>query len=120
MAARKRKKIRKLRGSHTHGYGSKKKHRGGGSRGGRGFSRMRKINVDKGFYSLKKKDRTINIREIVMLSEEKEGNEIDLTKLGYDKLLSGGNVSEPLTVKVKKFSKKAKNKIEKAGGKIIE
>ena len=32
------KKVRKFRGSHTHGYGSKKKHRGAGSRGGRGMA----------------------------------------------------------------------------------
>ena len=32
------KKTAKLRGSRTHGYGSSKKHRGGGSRGGRGMA----------------------------------------------------------------------------------
>ncbi len=35
---RRRRKVRKLRGSHTHGWGCKKKHRGGGSRGGRGMA----------------------------------------------------------------------------------
>ena len=34
----KRKKSRKLRGHKTHGYGSKKKHRGAGNRGGRGMA----------------------------------------------------------------------------------
>lgn len=34
---RRKRKVRKLRGSHTHGWGGcKKKHRGGGSKGGRG------------------------------------------------------------------------------------
>jgi len=116
MVARKNKKVRKQRGSHTHGYGSKKKHRGGGSRGGRGFSRMRKLNVDKGFHSLKKKDTTINVGGLGKMG----GDEINLTELGYDKLLSAGNVDRSISVKVKRFSKKAKVKIEKAGGKIVE
>ena len=38
MVVRREKRVRKLRGSKTHGWGSKKKHRGGGSRGGRGMS----------------------------------------------------------------------------------
>src|SRR3989344_7248475 len=36
MPANRRKKDSRLRGSHTHGWGSKKKHRGSGHRGGKG------------------------------------------------------------------------------------
>src|SRR3990172_6119552 len=42
MVVRKRRKIRKMRGSATCGYGNGKKHRGGGSRGGRGKAGMMK------------------------------------------------------------------------------
>jgi large subunit ribosomal protein L15 len=34
--------------------------------------------------------------------------------------LSKGDLTRPLTIKAKKFSKKAKEKIEKAGGKAVE
>jgi len=129
MTIRFRKKLRKQRGTQTHGYGSKKKHRGGGSQGGRGFSGMHKHKFSlttsyakdhygyTGFFSLRKKDKTINIDEIIKLAEN--NNEIDLTKLGYSKLLSRGKITRAITIKVKKYSQKAKEKIEKAGGKII-
>ena len=42
MVVRFRKKVRRMRGSHTHGWGAKKKHRGAGSRGGRGQAGMLK------------------------------------------------------------------------------
>ena len=38
MTVNRRKKVVKQRGSHTHGWGSKKKHRGAGNRGGRGMA----------------------------------------------------------------------------------
>jgi large subunit ribosomal protein L15 len=130
MTVRFKKKMRKMRGSHTHGYGSKKKHRGGGSQGGKGFSGMHKHKFSltvahkkdfygyKGFHALKKKEKTINVGELKKIANEDE-KEIDLMKLGYGKLLSKGSLSAPITIKVEKFSKKAKQKVEKAGGKII-
>ncbi len=45
--------------------------------------------------------------------------EIDLSKLGYGKLLGRGEIKQKLTVKVEKFSASAKEKLEKAGGKLI-
>ena len=45
--------------------------------------------------------------------------EIDLKQLGYGKLLARGKVKHKLTVRVEKFSASAKEKIEKAGGKVI-
>ncbi|MBI2138503.1 uL15 family ribosomal protein [Candidatus Woesearchaeota archaeon] len=38
MVVNKRKKFSRMRGSHTHGWGSKKKHRGSGNRGGFGMA----------------------------------------------------------------------------------
>lgn len=131
---KKRKKIVKLRGSKTHGYGSKKKHRGGGSKGGRGRAGsfkhkkvlMRKLGLienKRGFVSLKKKGikpevRAINLKDIVKIAKDKK--EIDLKELGFDKVLGKGNLEKPITIKARFFSNKAKEKIEAAGGKAIE
>ena len=38
MTVHKRKKNSRQRGSHTHGWGAKKKHRGAGNRGGKGMA----------------------------------------------------------------------------------
>jgi len=136
------KKVRKLRGSHTHGYGSKKKHRGAGSRGGRGMAGSGKRADQKkpsilkkygkkyfgryGFRSLKKKIRAVNIDYLEKLVNKnlvkKEGDVflIDLEKLGYEKLLSAGKVTQKFKVLVKSASKKAIEKIKKLGGEIIQ
>jgi len=142
----KTKKVRKLRGSHTHGYGSKKKHRGAGSRGGRGLAGSGKRAAQKkpsifkkygkkyfgryGFKSLKKKIKAINIdyleKNIEKLVKKKlvkkEGNTflIDLNKLGFEKLLGSGKVTQKFKISVKSASKKAIEKIKKAGGEIIK
>lgn len=143
-------KTRKMRGSKTCGYGSKKKHRGKGSKGGKGYAGSHKhkwIKIIKeepdhfgkhGFTSIKRVERKIiNIEDLdKLLKDFEEGKikieenkikesensiEIDLTKLGYDKLLGKGKITskKPIVIFVKSFSKKAKEKIESAGGKII-
>jgi len=121
-------KVRKMRGQRTHGWGSKKKHRGGGSRGGRGFAgghkhhyiKMLKYYPDhfgkKGFSSLSDKIKIININDMLKIAK---GNEINLTEMGYDKLLSKGKIDRAVTVTVNKCSSNAREKIEKAGGKVI-
>ena len=126
MTVRFKQKTRKWRGRTSHGWGMKKKQGGGGSLGGRGlggghkhkFSFVTSKEPDrfgyKGFYSKTKKDRALNINNI----EKMDGNSFDLGKLGYDKLLGTGKINRAVTVKVTKFSKKAKEKIENAGGKI--
>ncbi|MAG50177.1 50S ribosomal protein L15 [archaeon] len=136
------KKVRKFRGSHTHGYGSKKKHRGAGSRGGRGMAGSGKRADQKkpsilkkhgkkyfgryGFRSLKKSVKAVNIEYLEKLVKEnlvkKEGDTflVDLGKLGYGKLLSLGKVTQKFKVLVKSASKKAVEKIKKAGGEVIQ
>jgi large subunit ribosomal protein L15 len=129
MTARFRKKVRKWRGRTSHGHGAKKKARGGGSLGGRGFAGLHKHKYSsvttgsldyefgyKGFHSRKKKVKAINVGELEKISKE---NEIDLTALGYSKLLSRGNVNRALTIKVNSATGRAQEKIEKQGGKII-
>ncbi len=133
---RHRKKSRKIRGRKT-GRGSGKRARGAGNRGGRGKAGINKraahkktllINHPelsskrKGFVSVKQKNefhpKVINVGDLDKLSV-KIGNEINLNKLGYQKLLGSGKVLNKLVVKVKLFTESAKKKIEAAGGKII-
>ena len=47
-------------------------------------------------------------------------DKINLTELGYDKLLSKGKAKSKYEIIVSSLSAKAKEKIESAGGKIIE
>ena len=43
---------------------------------------------------------------------------IDLTELGYDKLLGGGQTKNAYVVKVEKFSASAEEKIKQSGGEV--
>jgi large subunit ribosomal protein L15 len=44
---------------------------------------------------------------------------LDLRSIGYNKLLGGGTLQEPIVLKVAKVSATAKQKIELAGGEIV-
>lgn len=127
------KKKKKMRGKRTHGYGSKKKHRGKGSKGGRGYAGSKKhhsIGLKKyepGHFEKKKLKtkeekgmrepvETINVKDLDMNFDEKE---IDLREMGIDKLLGGGQINREVKVKVDDYSEKAKQKIEDVGGQII-
>lgn len=131
-------RVRKMRGSRTHGWGVSGQHRDGGMRGGRGrtgrFTHKRSkvlaegIELGKhGFVSHPiRVIRTINLSDLGGLipdcPEEKSKDElplIDLTKLGYGKLLGKGTLERPVEVRVAKASKSAVRKIEKAGGRLI-
>jgi large subunit ribosomal protein L15 len=127
----KRKKSEKMRGSKTNGYGSKKKHRGGGSKGGKGnagatkhkktfFKRWGKHKEPR-FKSLEHRgirtmEKAINIGDLVKLSDK---SEIDAAHFGYGKVLSEGFLDRAVTIKAKSFSERAKAKIEAAGGKAV-
>lgn len=125
MPPRFRKKVHNMRG-YRRGYGSKKKHRGKGSKGGKGMGGSTKHKRSyiyaydrqhfgyKGFHSLQKKEKAINVGELAQF-----GSDINLTELGYGKLLSKGAVTAALTVRVAACSPKAREKIEAAGGKIV-
>ena len=125
-----RKKNSRQRGSKTHGWGAMKKHRGAGNRGGRGMAGTGKradqmkpsiikwYGLDNyfgrhGFHrhaSLIKKIKPINVGDLNF-----DSHEIDLSKLGYNKLLGKGEVKTKYIIKVEQCSKKAKEKIEKDG-----
>jgi large subunit ribosomal protein L15 len=134
MVVRRDRKIRKKRGSRTCGYGITKKHRGAGSRGGRGNAGLMKhkktwmLKNDpdhfgkKGFkVPVKAKNivRAITLRDLDILARKSGKTEIDISEFGYDKILSKGSLTQPLTVKAKKIVERARKKIEDSGGKVV-
>lgn len=141
--AHKDRKTQKFRGSRTCGYGNTQKHRGAGSRGGRGMAGSKKHKwsfVSKympehfgrvGFkrpLKVLRDENKINIGElnenlgklvekgIIELKNKKYI--INLKQIGYEKLLGSGNVTNAMEITVEKSSKSAIEKVENAGGKV--
>ena len=114
MVVRRRKKHRRFRGRRTY-HGSHKKWRGGGSRGGRGKAGLHKHKWSytvkyepehfgkKGFRSLRKKGRGINLCELERMAKKSGENVIDVVKLGYEKVLGFGKITVPVKVMAKKL-----------------
>jgi large subunit ribosomal protein L15 len=134
-------KIRRKRGSRTHGYGQVGQHRKG-TKGQAGLHKHRwtyliKYEPDyfkkKGFTSQKaisRKTNVINVGELdelaYKLTAEKKLERkqkkllLDLDQLGYSKLLGMGKITKPMLVKVNAYSEAAAKKIEEAGGQILQ
>ena len=137
MVVNKRKKFSRQRGHHTHGWGSKKKHRGAGNRGGRGMAGTGKRGdalktlywKDKKYFGkhgfkkkgVKKEVKVINIGDIEENLNRflEKGDAIDLGGFGYNKLLGKGRIRSKLKIKVDSASSKAVEKIKKAGGEVV-
>lgn len=141
MATRLR-KVRRLRGSRTHGWGISGQHRGGGMRGGHGkagwckhkWTYIVKYGRDsigkRGFRNPTSKSlKTLNLSQLEDLirrlkaSDErllKKGDKylIDLKALGYDKLLGNGKIYTPIIVSISEYSENARRKLEEIGGAI--
>jgi large subunit ribosomal protein L15 len=138
MATRFR-KSRRQRGSRYCGWGQIGQHRQSGSRGGTGGAGKHKhlwirtvIEEPEHFGHDSTKSmrqnrltRWINLRDINDLvsrfgSTDEHGKPmLDLRSMGYNKLLGGGTLQEPIVLKVAKVSATAKQKIELAGGEIV-
>jgi large subunit ribosomal protein L15 len=128
-------KIRKFRGSRTVGYGRIGQHRDSGSKGHRKVGRHKHLwsyvtTYEPDYFgkngftspqSLHRHENTINLKKVEEIAQtsQQENPHIDLTALGYTKLLGTGKVTKPLTVQVSSYSKSAAEKIKKAGGEII-
>lgn len=131
-------KIRRQRGSRTHGWGQVGQHRGSGHQGGRGKAGMHKHHWtrtvlldknpfgEKGFTSPTRKitRKWVNVGDLDDLfpkyGKKEEGkNVLDLASLGYDKLLGAGKVSSKYSIIIKAFAESAKTKVEAAGGEVI-
>jgi large subunit ribosomal protein L15 len=134
----KERKTRKMRGSRTHGYGRIGQHRDAGSKGQRKVGRHKHLwsyvtTYEPDYFgkhgftspqSLKRKENVINVAkldEIAVLSTETEKGKthVNLTTMGYTKLLGTGKITKPLTVTVPACSKTAEEKIKKAGGQVL-
>lgn len=144
MKLKKRKKSRKMRGSHTHGRGFKKKARGSGHRGGVGMAGTGKRADQKKTLvltlygndyfgkskTLRRKqtaklevinlgDISKNLQSFVkkgIAKKSKENHEIKLEKY---KILGEGEVNEKLIIRAGAASKSAIEKVKKFGGEII-
>ena len=141
----KNRKVRKYRGSRTHGYGQIGQHRCRGGRGGTGKAGLDKHKwtyvlrncptywEKKGFVSartLNKKVKIINIGKLDDLVTKMENEKklerkdkkifLDLELLGYDKLLGTGEIKKPILVKIGSFSETASEKLQEAGGAIFK
>lgn len=146
MVNRTRKKNTRMRGSKTHGYGSMKKHRGAGHRGGRGNAGSgkradskkptfwkawggEKDPAKKGFHSITGTTQyTMNVGHLSSIAdrlvEERKAAVtqgayvINLRELGVTKLLGAGKVAKKLKITVPIIAPAAKEKIEAAGGSV--
>ncbi|WP_291998736.1 uL15m family ribosomal protein [Caldivirga sp.] len=142
---RREKKSRKLRGWRTHSWGRVGQHRSRGQRGGGGKigllkhkkSLLLKITNGElypligkhGFYRPSPKVNVINVGDLNELIDslmrrnliKMEGDKyvIDLTQLGYGKLLGEGKIKKPVVVKVKAASARAIKAIKEAGGEVL-
>ena len=144
MTINKRKKNDRQRGSKTHGWGAKKKHRGKGNQGGAGMAGTGKRADSKkpsiwktdyfgkhGFVSKtpKLKINPVNINFIEqrldrfisngLIKKEDGFYSVELEKIGYNKLLGDGKVSVKFKIKTPYASEKAVEKVKEAGGEVI-
>ena len=129
---KKRKKAGRMHGKNSHGHGSRKKWRSSGEKGGSGMAGTGKradhkkslvIKLYGNNYfgkqgitskgTAKDKSKFINLRDV---EKKYEKGEIDLKDY---KILGDGEVTKAFIIKARAFTASAKEKIEKAGGKII-
>jgi large subunit ribosomal protein L15 len=144
MTTYKTKKVRKYRGSGTHGCGSMKKRRGAGNRGGRGNAgtgkradtkkdsnplnyfgkngfvkkgQIVKINAVNISYLIDNLDKLVKQNQIEFKNNEYV---VDLKKLGYNKLLGySKKIDKKLVITTDYASGIAVEKIKNAGGNVV-
>ncbi len=143
MTVNKRKKDVKFRGSHTHGWGSKKKHRGSGNRGGKGRAGTGK-RADQNKPSIWHEQyfgkhgfthrgavhhKSVNVEHIDQnmeklvnsnLAKRQDGAfVINIADLGFDKLLGKGRVTKKMAITARHASSRAVAAVKEAGGEVI-
>lgn len=130
-------KVRRFRGSRTHGWGQIGQHRKSGGKGGVGKAGLMKHKwtwtvVYEPDHFTKEKPKPpqrnivtkwVNVGQLdsLALSVKSEGGKkvLDLTSMGYQKLLGQGSVSAPYKILIGSASASAKEKIEKADGELV-
>ena len=130
-------KTRKYRGSRHCGWGQIGQHRASGHKGGLGQSGLHKhhfirmLMTDPKHFGhdsthpphpnlVRKWASVRDLDDIYAKFGKQEGGKklIDLTELGYDKLLGGGQTENAYVVKVEKFSASAEEKVKLSGGEV--
>ena len=145
MSPHKLRKTRKRRGSRTMGWGQIGQHRKHGEKGGRNVGKHKHLwsyvlRYEPDYFGKtgfktpqsitgESHPNTINIAQADQLIErqtrqkrisKKEGKPyIDLTALGYQKLLAKGKLTKAAIIKIDTWSEAAATKIQEAGGQII-
>ncbi|RLE74570.1 MAG: 50S ribosomal protein L15 [Thermoprotei archaeon] len=144
MVVRREKKSKSLRGWRTHGWGRVGQHRRSGTRGGRGHAGYHKhywtwvVRYAPDWYgkhgftrhpSIIPRPRCINVGQLDESLDEwvregkaalKEGvYEVDVTKLGYTRLLGSGKITKRVIVRVVDATERAVEKVRQAGGDVI-
>lgn len=130
MVLRTKKRSRKFLGSRRWGWGNIKNRRGAGSRGGVGRGNRKGMFTNRVIYDRQavrdpgfNQWRRFELREASLSTVERKARNSKDTKptvelKGY-KVLSNGSLSRAVVVKASSFSKKAQEKITKAGGEAI-
>lgn len=118
-----REKTKKMRGHKTDGRGGKKKQRGKGHKGGKGRAgagKHKRMSFKTtwgrhGFvrHAAIQPKTSINVGDLNGF----EG-EINLTNMGYHKLLGSGVITKPLKIMVTEATPKAIKKISSVGGEV--
>ena len=130
-------KTRKYRGGRHCGWGQIGQHRASGHKGGLGQSGLHKhhfirmLMTDPKHFGhdsthpphpnlVRKWTSVRDLDDIYAKFGKQEGGKklINLTELGYDKLLGGGQTENAYVVKVEKFSASAEEKIKQSGGEV--
>ena len=140
MTVKIRRKVSRQRGSTTHGWGSRKKHRGFGSRGGKGMAGTGKradskkpsiwknrLYGGRRFFTPPRQIilKTVNVSYLdenadkLGLKQENGVYIVNLKELGFGKLLGSGRVNKKFKITAQHASKKAVDAVKKAGGEII-
>ena len=137
MATRLR-KTRRLRGGRHMGWGQVGQHRASGHKGGLGVSGMMKhhyssmLKYDPDHYghdstkpphpNITKKWASVrDLDDLFAKFGKEEGGKkiVDLESVGYEKLLGGGKLTNAYSVKVKRFTASAEEKLKAVGGEVL-
>jgi len=144
MQKRKAKKINKLRGQRSAGYGFTKGHRASGQRGGKGMAGSKKHHYIKvmqenpryfGKWGFKRPQQLVDNLVVLNIGEIDEAADrlvakgvatmtgkrynIDVSKLGIDRILGSGKVQRKLNLTgVKSITARAREKVTGNGGTI--
>jgi len=142
MQKRTSKRANKMRGLRSQGYGHAKGHRAAGQRGGKGMAGSSKHNYQKrlqddphyfGKWGFKRPQKLLENISVVNIGEIDEaadrlvarnvatktgkGYDIDVSKLGVDRILGSGKVNRKLNLTgVKSITPGARSKVTAAGG----